>query len=77
MDVTAKSYLFQSPYHSRVQFGIEDTTAQQNQNTQQQSNELMQNSNQTAKNAQTFETSQTKEVEPKVTATDALLDTYA
>ena len=79
MDVTQKQYIFESPYHSRVQLGREDPTAQQNDNTQQQSQELTQNTNTTAKEAQQFAATQTSEVEPKVTATESttLLDTYA
>ena len=78
MDVMSKSYLFDSPYHSRVQFGREDTTAQQNQNTQQQSQNLAQNSNETLKQAQTFQSTQQSDVEPTVKSSSTnLLDTYA
>lgn len=77
MDVMGKSYIFQSPYHSRVQVGIEDSSNQQNQNTQKQSDRLMQNSNETVKQAQSLQASQEKEVEPTVKTANALLDTYA
>jgi hypothetical protein len=76
MDVMSRSYLFESPYYSRVQFGREDTSAKQNEQMQQESASLAQNSNETAQQAQTVQASQESEVTPRVNE-NALLDTYA
>jgi hypothetical protein len=76
MDVMSRSYLFESPYHSRVQFGREDTSAKQNEQMQQESASLTQNSNETVQQAQTVQASQENEVTPRVNE-NALLDTYA
>lgn len=78
MDITQKQYLFQSPYHSQVQFGREDQSVKQNESAQQQGQELVQSTNATANDAQLFASSQSSEVEPRVTTpSTSLLDTYA
>ncbi len=74
-----KSYLFQSPYPSQVQFGRENTVSKENEKMQQDSAQLEQQTNQTARDAKTMETSQSREVEPRVTQSsdNSRLDVYA
>jgi hypothetical protein len=65
-------YLFESPYSSQVQIGRKDTSVSDQKNSQS----LVDTSNQTATKAQSFESSQTKEVKPAVDSKNSL-DVYA
>ncbi len=72
MDIQSKSYVFESPYHSRIQVGREDPSASK----EEQADTFTKDANQPLQEAQSFQNAQEKPVEPRVT-TDALLDTYA
>ncbi|WP_345991152.1 hypothetical protein [Sulfurimonas sp. HSL-1716] len=69
-------YIFESPYSSQIQIGRPDPSVKQQASSQQQGSELLQNTNQTTSDAQTFLSTEKKDVTPTVTSTN-LLDTYA
>jgi hypothetical protein len=70
------SYLFQSPYHSQVQFGRPDPASQNDQKTQDNLDAINKKTNTTLQDAQNFKTSQTNEVKPTVESPNTL-DIYA
>ncbi|QFR50231.1 hypothetical protein FJR48_11020 [Sulfurimonas lithotrophica] len=69
-------YLFQSPYHSQVQFGRPDPSSEQNQKTDNNLTNLNDVNNSVQKEAQSFQATQTTEVKPKVSSANKL-DVYA
>lgn len=69
-------YIFQSPYPSQVQIGRPDPSAKQDVSASQQGTQILENTNDTASKAQTYLSSEKKEVKPTVNSAN-LLDTYA
>ncbi|WP_345981061.1 hypothetical protein [Sulfurimonas sp. HSL3-2] len=69
-------YIFQSPYPSQVQIGRPDPSAKQDVSAPQQDTQILESTNDTASKAQTYLSSEKKEVKPTVNSTN-LLDTYA
>ncbi|WP_373071309.1 hypothetical protein [Sulfurimonas sp.] len=68
--------MFQSPYHSQVQFGRVDPSSQNQEKTQNDLNGINNATNTTLKDAQNFQTTQTSEVKPTVSSSNQL-DVYA
>jgi len=74
MNVTR--YTFQSPYPNQVQIGRVDPNSKEESSTKDTNSELLKNTNTTVSEAQSFQATQTSEVEPSVNSS-RLLDTYA
>ena len=69
-------YIFQSPYPSQVQIGRPDPSAKQDVSGSQPDMQILKNTNDTANKAETFSSTEKKDVKPTVNTTN-LLDTYA
>jgi len=68
-------YIFKSPYSSPVQFGQLDPNSVKKEDSQDK--QLLEKSNETLAKAKVEAQSLTKEVQPTVKSTTALLDVYA
>lgn len=73
--MTVERYLFQTPYSSQVQYGRPDPSVEKEEVAQNTDSEAP-NTNETSQKAQQLQSSQTTEVEPKVSSSK-LLDIYA
>lgn len=70
--MNVSSYIFQSPYSSQVQIGKPDPNAKEQSSAQEVPNQV----NETLKKAQSFNTSQEREVKPTLSQSNSL-DLYA